>query len=384
MDLKVYRKTRYQNIYQHIKNKNYVIMISKPVKTSISNINGEKIYKLEDAVKIRDNPKIKIQKGFEVSLKDDFDTLWNKYIFDCDNIKKLAYNTMSRKKKTYNKYLKNKFKKNVSKITKDELSTFLINLKTTDKQKNEILRVIKAFFNWCVEEEYLVNSPATNIKRFKVEKIEMKYWIPEELSKFLNVINYDIENNINIDIAYRTKIFTLIEFSLGDRVGETRALTFDAFDKLLGVVKIYHSINYDTTSNDFLSYTKNYHSQRSVDVSDKLIYEIEKYKNFLSNFLDKKINNNDIIFFNYKNKKPYSDTTLRKGFYYYCDKANVTRIRMYDLRHTYVATMMGEGKELYHISSRIGHSSYSTTVDKYGHLSLKNRKEIAKITDKYI
>ena len=56
---------------------------------------------------------------------------------------------------------------------------------------------------------------------------------------------------------------------------------------------------------------------------------------------------------------------------------------MYDLRHTYVATMMSEGKELYHISERIDHSDYSTTVNKYGHLSTKTRKEIAAITDKY-
>ena len=57
---------------------------------------------------------------------------------------------------------------------------------------------------------------------------------------------------------------------------------------------------------------------------------------------------------------------------------------MYDLRHTYVATMMAEGKELYHISRRLGHTNYSTTVNEYGHLSKKARKEIAKITDKYI
>ena len=35
MDLKRYRKTRYENIYQNIKNKNYIITISNP-KTTIS------------------------------------------------------------------------------------------------------------------------------------------------------------------------------------------------------------------------------------------------------------------------------------------------------------------------------------------------------------
>ncbi len=90
------------------------------------------------------------------------------------------------------------------------------------------------------------------------------------------------------------------------------------------------------------------------------------------------------ILFNYQTKKPYSDATLRKDFNLYCKKAEVTKIRMYDLQHTYLATMMMEGSELYHISERIGHSDYSTTVNKYGHLSSQVRKEVAKITGKYI
>ena len=62
MNTKVYEKTRYQNIYRHKKNKNYLVMISKPVKSSISTIDGNKILKLEEALKVRDNPNLKIQK----------------------------------------------------------------------------------------------------------------------------------------------------------------------------------------------------------------------------------------------------------------------------------------------------------------------------------
>ena len=68
MDKKVYEKTRYQNIYRHKTNKNYIIMMSKPVKTSIASIDGKKIMKLEDAVNIRDNPKIKVQKGLNILM----------------------------------------------------------------------------------------------------------------------------------------------------------------------------------------------------------------------------------------------------------------------------------------------------------------------------
>lgn len=386
MDKKVYENTRYQNIYRHKKNKNYVIMISKPVKSSISRIDGKKIMKLEDALKIRDNKKIKAQKGQEIACSEDFDTLWCKYIYACKNIKKLAYNTMKRRIKIYNKYLKGKIQTRVSKLKKEELATFIDNIDTTDKEKNQIIKELKTFFNWCISEEYLIVSPMDAIEKYKVQKSEMKFWTPEELKKVLNTLDDDIINGNKNDVmrASMVKILILIGFSLGDRIGETRALTFDCFDENLGIVEIKHSINYNINDEEFLSNTKNYHSQRKIDITKKLINEVKDYKKFLIENTNYAINDNNLIFFNYKRKKPYSDTNLRKQFTYYCYKANVTKIRMYDLRHTYVATMMAEGKELYHISSRIGHNNYSTTVNKYGHLSNKIRKEIAAVTDKYI
>ena len=88
--------------------------------------------------------------------------------------------------------------------------------------------------------------------------------------------------------------------------------------------------------------------------------------------------------YNYELKKPYSDSALRKYFYEFINKAGVPKIRPYDLRHTYVALMMSEGKELYHISKRLGHSKYSTTVDQYGHLDTQIKSEIAQVSDKYL
>lgn len=387
MNLNVYEKTRYQNIYRHKQNKNYVIMISTPVKTSISKIDGKKIVKLDDALKIRDNPKIKAQKRAEITYKEDFDTLWEKYIDYCKIELRLAYNTIIKKEKIYNKHIKNSILcKKISKITKQDIITFLGSLDTSDKQKNEILKNLKSFFNWTISEEYLITSPIVSVKKFKIDKEEMKYWSPKELQAILNVLNNDIKSD-NLDTAkkaYMVKIFILIGFSLGDRVGETRALTYNCFDKDHETVKIKHSINYDRKSNDFLSNTKNYHSQRDIDVTAKLIQEVENYRQFLIHNTEYNISNDNLIFFNYQTNKPYSDCTIRKHFKYYCRKANVSIIRMYDLRHTYVATMMAEGKELYHISNRLGHSSYSTTVNKYGHLSNQVRKQVASATDKYI
>ena len=52
MDLNIYEKTRYQNIYRHKKNKNYLIQIKQP-KTTISRDRlGNKIFDIEVAKSI--------------------------------------------------------------------------------------------------------------------------------------------------------------------------------------------------------------------------------------------------------------------------------------------------------------------------------------------
>ena len=113
MNLKVYKKTRYQNIYQHIKNKNYVISISKPEKTSIAEIDGAKIYDIDEAINIRDNARKK--KKTDIKRIGGFDELFEKYMNYCKNIERLAYNTNQKKEKLYNSFFKDKISKNINK-----------------------------------------------------------------------------------------------------------------------------------------------------------------------------------------------------------------------------------------------------------------------------
>lgn len=376
MDMKIYKKTRYQNIYRRIKTDNYVIVLTKPKTTSISrDKDGNRIYDIEVAKKIRDNISIKQEYAARMIAKDTFKTLWEKYIKYCENIEKLAYTTLKKKRNFYKRHFFQLNDYRISKLTRNDIVNFLNDIISPNKQKNEILSVLKGFLNWCVREEYIDKSPAYGIKEIKTSKEEMKYWLPEEFKKFIDYLD-----SVNTDYSKRIKMLTLIEFNLGDRIGETRALTWSSINTVHNTITINHSINYDPKSTNYLSTTKNYQSQRVIDVSQKLIDELLEYKDYLKSQVDEI---NDIIFYNYALNRPYSDTALRTQFYKFIELAGVPKIRMYDLRHTYVTIMMSEGWELYHISKRLGHQNYSTTVDKYGHIESNTRKEIAKTTDKY-
>lgn len=375
MNKKVYRKTRYQNIYQHIKNKNYVVEISKPVKTSISRINGEKILKIEDAIKIRDNPKIKLQKGAEIKYKDNFDDLWVKYIDWCKYVDKQAYNTWHKKEIIYNSYIKGYFKKTLSKYTKEDFAIFIDKLNTTDNMKNHILKHLKTCLNWCVDQEIIIVNPASRIKAYKIVKKEMKFWEPKDIKQF-----FDYINSINSEESNRIRMFVLISLVLGDRTGENRVLRFNSVNEYHNTITIKHSINYDTKSDDFTSNTKTKSSQRTITVSSKVVESINQYRNYLIQ-LGYDVKNDSLIFFNYDTGKPYSDSYLRNKFYYYCDKANVPKIRPYDLRHTFSTLMLSEGVPMAAISKILGHTSIKTTIDKYAHIAEKSKREVVNITN---
>jgi len=383
MNLKIYKKTRYQSIYQNIKNKNYIIAMANP-KSTIAEIDNKKIFSLDDAIKIRDNYKTKLIRKSQIVHSDTFEELWDKYIFACQNEEHLAYTTIRRKKIFYSAY-KPLQDKRVTKLTKKDIIKFITDLDKTDSQKNEYLKTLRAFFTWCEKENYIIVNPTYGIKKIKVPETKMKYWLPNHFKEFLKVVDKDI-NSDNFYTQYKArliKIFILIELNLGDRPGETRALSFGDISKEYNTISIHHSINYDPNGKEYYSMTKNYQSQRDLDVSPKLIDEILDYKKYMESLKLIKITYNTPILINCRTLRPISDTYLRSIFNYYISVANVPKIRLYDLRHTYVATMMAEGWELYHISERLGHKSYTTTVDKYGHISDNVRKKIAKTTDKY-
>lgn len=372
MNTRIYEKTRWEKIYRHKKNKNYLVAINKPFKSSIATINGQKIYDKDIALEIRDNPKYRVLKQSAKNNKDNFDTTWQKYIDYCINVEKLADRTIEKKEKAYNSFLKNELPR-VSKITREFMASFINKLNTTDKQKNQTMKELRAFFNWCIREEIIIVSPMLNIKDYKVKKTEMKYFTPEEVMKYSQSINNDLKNISDPkekETLYRTKIMFLLCFILGDRIGETRSISFDDFDKKNNVIRVKG--------------TKNKEADRIVDIPSELIKEVEKYKYFLNNELDYDILDNELIFCNHNTKIMLSDTTLRKYWNKTLDKYKLPRIRMYDLRHTFATTMMSEEKEAYLFSKRMGHSTIKTTVDKYGHITQKKRKEIAEVTTKFL
>lgn len=106
----------------------------------------------------------------------------------------------------------------------------------------------------------------------------------------------------------------------------------------------------------FFSTTKTKSSQRKLDVSPKLIKEIENYKKYIEQKLKVTINPELPILFNYLTNKPYSGTCLRKKFNYYIEKANVKQIRIHDFRHSCASLLINNSASIVLVAKYLRHS----------------------------
>jgi len=65
----------------------------------------------------------------------------------------------------------------------------------------------------------------------------------------------------------------------------------------------------------------------------------------------------------------------KRIFYKAIEKAELRKIRVHDIRHTYASLLIQAGKSLAYVRDQLGHHSISITVNVYGHLTPGGNKE---------
>jgi integrase len=65
---------------------------------------------------------------------------------------------------------------------------------------------------------------------------------------------------------------------------------------------------------------------------------------------------------------PLEERNVLRRFQAICGDHGLSRLRLYDLRHTHASLLIHEGVHPKRISERMGHSSIKLTMDTYGHL----------------
>lgn len=194
------------------------------------------------------------------------------------------------------------------------------------------------------------------IKNNNELKKEMLFWHPSEYFKFIN----------EVDDAQYTALFNIL-YWCGLRIGEVLALTWNDVDLINSSVTIKKT--YDQ-KNRVVTAPKTSNSNRCVLMPMKCLESLKTWQYECSR-LDGYHSNTYIFGFN----KPLDDNTIRRKKDKWCVKANVTKIRIHDFRHSHVSLLINQGFNAFDIAKRLGHT-VDMVNNRYSHWFDSSQKKM--------
>lgn len=242
-------------------------------------------------------------------------------------------------------WLKNEQKvTSIEEVTIHHIKAYILYMKSKNRKPNyinEVIRTIRVFFHYCVEEDYIETNPLSKIKLLKVGNILINTFNDNEAKAMLKAY----KGNDYLSIRNRTIIYVL--FDMGLRANEVCNIRMcDVFDSY---IKINQSKGLKSRLVSF------------SPITHKLLMKYNRCRH--SYFLDRALDNNSYYFLSYRANKLTIEAieTIVSN----CGKvANVrTDIRCspHTIRHYYAQSQLRNGLDIYSLSRLLGHSDINIT-----------------------
>lgn len=235
-------------------------------------------------------------------------------------------------------------------IGKKEIKDLLTYYKQRGLVVNNIKITISAIMTYAVEQELIPVNPCRNLgKEFnrRISTNPTKILSKQESNYFLQVAQQRCKA--------QDYLFFLAAFRTGLRLGELRALRYSDIDLTSNKICISRSYSHGHWDSP-----KSYRI-RYVDISNQLKVELEKHY---------KDNSDSLIFPSNDTNKgiPISDRYIRGVFYRILKDCNLPKITLHQIRHSVASQLIQEGAPILYVSTMLGHSTPTTTLNIYSHL----------------
>lgn len=220
--------------------------------------------------------------------------------------------------------------KPIEDITKADVVKYLYSQTCKDRTKSHKLTVIKTFFQWAVNEDYLEKSPCKNIKPIKYQRKAPDHLTDMELELLRNACNSPREQAI-VEFFYST----------GCRVSEACNLKKKDLNLNTGEVKLLGKGN----------------KERVDYLNAKAIVAMKKY--FLT-----RTDESEFVFV--IRRAPYGkvhQTSLRNMFEEIGRRAGIEKhVHPHLMRHTNATLALEKGMPIEEVQRMLGHVNIDTTL----------------------
>lgn len=231
----------------------------------------------------------------------------------------------------------------------------------------------------AIENDIIDRNPASKVKVPKSEE-PPKEMIPlqdDEVITFLEKIK-----NHRLWGLFFVALFT------GMREAELIGLTWDCVDFEHKQIKVYRQFSREASRDNKVAFSSLKNGKTRIIVPpDDVFKTFRKVKAQQSEQQLKAgqewSNDNDFVFTN-KTGKHLCYQTIYRQFKAIVEDMGLPEVRFHDLRHTYATISLQSGVDPKTVSSNMGHATVAFTLDKYGHVSNKMRKNGAEKLQQYI
>ena len=199
---------------------------------------------------------------------------------------------------------------------------------------NDLLKVFKTFFRYCVEEEYLKTSPAAKVRNVRQPKVMIRTFSEEEILKMLN--HYQSNDYISI----RNKAMLALFFDTGLRLTEVLELRndqiYDGFVRVMGKGR----------------------KERVVPCSPYLAKLLMKYRIMKEAYFEEKnLTPQNYVFLSYRGKRMTQESVSKflKRTAAFVGVREDIRVSPHTCRHTFAHLQLKNGLDIYSLSRLMGH-----------------------------
>lgn len=277
----------------------------------------------------------------------------------------------------YRNIIDNHIKPSLGKLNIDEIDTICIQKYITDKSINgkkdgsgglsskslyDLLLIIKETLEYV--EEFYPRSNHIDYKKISIKKT----------SHEMRVLSTTEEKNLNSVLLQQTdryKLGVLICLYTGIRIGELCALRWKNISLTEQTIKIESTLqrlqivddDKDNKTKIFISEPKTFSSLRTIPFPQFLLPIIREFQDAPESYI---LSGSERVI--------VEPRTMQNHFKRYLELGGINDANFHSLRHTFATRCIESNFDIKSLSEILGHSSVKTTLDKYVHSTMKQKK----------
>lgn len=234
-------------------------------------------------------------------------------------------------------------------------------------------RLLSNIFSHAVQWQIIADNPASRVKPPKVKKRRAMCYDDEQAEALLSALDKEPED------VYKFKVIVALAIASGLRRGEIMGLEWRDVNLQECVITVQRASQYVPGIGIITKEPKNESSERLVTIPVGVAALLQNYKahwNAQRLIAGEKWQGTLRLFATWDGLPMHPDS-ISNWFPSFLKRHGLPHMSFHGLRHTNATLLIAQGVQPKTISSRLGHSNISTTMDIYGHHMRRADREAA-------